>query len=114
MAQFLPRSVAPRTLVKVLFYFSQKITVQHLDSIDSGTLRACCNLIDSGTLRACCNLIRSYLCHWLIISNSQLLGGEGIESSLRPKTSQKKGSAQMFDYINAGYMEFLSHQEAFP
>ena len=102
MAQFLPRSVAPRTLVKVLFYFSQKITVQHLDSIDSGTLRACCNLI------------RSYLCHWLIISNSQLLGGEGIESSLRPKTSQKKGSAQMFDYINAGYMEFLSHQEAFP
>ena len=46
-------TLAPRTLVKVWFYFSQKIPMQ------TG-----CNWtrIDRGTLRACYNLIRS--CHW--------------------------------------------------
>ena len=69
LSQYLPNSISPRKLVKVLFYWSQKIPMQTV-SLWLG--------IDRGTLREVYQVIRSYICEWLIFENQQLLGGPGL------------------------------------
>ena len=69
MSQYLPNSISPRKLVKILFYWSQKIPMQTV-SLWLG--------IDRGTLREAYQVIRSYICDWLILQNQQLLRGPGL------------------------------------
>ena len=71
ISQYLPKSISPRKLVNILFYWSQKIFMQTV-SLWLGIG------IDRGPLREAYQVIRSYICCWLILQNQPLKGGPGL------------------------------------